>query len=57
MNVTSQDILNLSIAFANVNQNRNVEDGYIISKRYRIKILESLELSCEKYINQVNQKE
>ena len=34
MNVTSQDILNLSIAFANINQNRNIEYGNEIQTRY-----------------------
>lgn len=57
MNVTSQDVLNLSIAFANINQNRNIENGYIISKMYRNKILEALEISCKKYINQVKESE
>ena len=57
MNVTSQDILNLSIAFANINKNRNIEYGNEIQTRYRNKILEALEISCEEYIKQVKRNE
>lgn len=57
MNVTSNDIMNLTIAFEKVQQNRNIGNGYVIGDTYREGILMALKIATDKYINQLKEQE
>jgi hypothetical protein len=55
MDVTSNDIMNLTIAFEKVQQNRNIGNGYVIRDAYREGILSALKIATDKYINQLKE--
>lgn len=55
MDVTSNDIMNLTIAFEKVQQNRNIGNGYAIGDAYREGILSALKIATDKYIKQLKE--
>ncbi len=55
MEITSNDILNLASAYATIQKNSKLENGYVLSGCYRTDILNNLELATRLYQKQLKE--
>lgn len=53
MDVTAQDILNLTASFEKLQANRNLGNGYQLNKKYRDLVLEAIEETTKRYLKQL----
>ncbi len=56
MDVTSQDILNLTAAFEKLQVNRHIRSGYELNTKYRDLVLRALEITTDRYLEQFSEK-
>ena len=56
MDVTSQDILNLTAAFEKLQANRHIGSGYDLNTKYRDLVLRALEATAARYLEQFSEK-
>ena len=56
MDVTSQDILNLTAAFEKLQINRHIGSGYDLNTKYRDLVLRALEITTDRSVEQFSEK-
>lgn len=53
MDVTAQDILDLTASFEKLQANRDLGDQYRLNKKYRDLVLEAIEETTKRYLKQL----
>ena len=53
MDVTAQDILDLTASFEKLQANRDLGDNYRLNQKYRNLVLEAIEETTKRYLKQL----